>query len=397
MIFTPTSCAGTIVWLCVTTAAILLPAGTDAATLSVGPKRDIKTLAETAKRAQDGDTVEVDAGEYRRDVAVWTQNDLTIRAVGGRARMVASGGSAEGKAIFVVRGGRITIEGFDFEGTRVPSRNGAGIRFEAGQLTVRDCRFVENEMGLLTGNDPKAELTVETSEFAHNKRLDGHNHQLYAGGIRKLTVRGSYLHQGHIGHLLKSRAAVNHLFYNRFTDELGGTASYEVEFPNGGVAVLVGNVVQQSSTSENGIMVSFGAEGYTWPRHALVLSHNTLVDNRPEQGVFVRVMQGEGKYTAPVTIKAVNNLLVGNPGKLEAAGPGEYHNNFNVDWDSFVRASREDYRLVSGAAVAGKAVDAGEFEGRSLRPTHEYVHPRSTAPLDGGARHPGALQTGPQR
>jgi hypothetical protein len=252
-------------------------------------------------------------------------------------------------------------------------------------------------MGPLTSNDPQAELIVENSEFAHNKRLDGHNHQLYAGGIGKLTVRGSYFHQGHIGHLLKSRAAVNHLFYNRFTDELGGTASYEVEFPNGGVAVLVDNVVQQSSTSENGILVSMGAEGYTWPKHALVLVNNTLVDNRPAERVFVRVMQGEGKYGAPVAIKAVNNLLVGNPGKLDAAGPGEYRNNFNVDWDSFVRASREDYRLVPGSPGYGRAVDPGGFEGVTLRPTHEYAHPRKFTALNGPARHPGALQTGPQR
>ncbi len=373
--------------------AALVSQPSTAATINVGAKRDIKSLAEAAKRAKDGDTIEVDAGEYRRDVAVWTQNDLAIRAVGGRARLIASGGSAEGKAIFVVRGGRVTIEGFDFEGTRVLSRNGAGIRFEAGQLTVRDCRFVDNEMGLLTGNDAQAELTVENSEFAHNKRLDGHNHQLYAGSIGKLTVRGSYFHQGFIGHLLKSRAAVNDIRYSRFSDEMGGTASYELEFPNGGEVVLVGNIVQQSSTSENGIMISMGAEGYTWPRHALVLVHNTLVDNRPSEGVFLRVMRGEGKYGAPVAIKAVNNLLVGNPGKLESAGPGEYRNNFNVDWDSFVRASREDYRLVPGSPVYGKAVDPGEFNGVALRPTHEYVHPRAQAALDGPARHPGALQT----
>jgi hypothetical protein len=367
------------------------------AVLRVGPAREIKTLAEAAKLARDGMTIEVDAGEYRRDVAVWTQHDLTIRAVGGRARLIASGGSAEGKGIFVVRGGRVTIEGFDFEGARVSSRNGAGIRFEAGRLIVRDCRFIENEMGLLTGNDLQAELTIENSEFAHNKRLDGHNHQLYAGSIGKLTVRGSYFHQGFIGHLLKSRAAVNDIRYSRFSDEMGGTASYELEFPNGGEVVLVGNIVQQSSTSENGTMISYGAEGYAGTRHVIVLVHNTLVDNHPSEGVFLRVMQGEGKYGAPVTVKAVNNLLVGNPGKLEAAGPGEYRNNFNVDWDSFVRASREDYRLVPGSAVYGKAVDPGTFEGLQLRPTHEYVHPRSAAALDGGARHPGALQTGPQR
>lgn len=360
--------------------------------LRVGPAQEIKTVAEAARLAGDGDTIEVDAGEYQRDLAVWTQNDLTIRATGGRAKLRASGGAAEGKAIWVVRGGRIAIEGFDFEDARVHARNGAGIRFETGQLTVRNCRFLGNEMGLLTGNDPKAELTVENSEFAHNKRLDGHNHGLYVGSIAKLTVRASYFHHGHIGHLLKSRAAVNHVLYNRFTDEMGGAASYELEFPNGGVVVLIGNIVQQSSTSENGILISYGAEGYSGADHAIVLSHNTLVDNRPSEGVFLRVMRGEGKFDAKIRIKAVNNLLVGNSDKLDNAGAGEYRNNLNVDWDVFVRAAREDYRLVADAAVAGKAVDAGDFDGMPLQPTHEYVHPRSSVGLAGPARHPGALQ-----
>jgi len=361
--------------------------------LRVGPQRELRTLAEAARQARSGDTVEVDAGNYNRDVAVWTQDGLTLRAVGGRARLIASGGAAEAKAIWVVRGGRISAEGFDFEGTRVPSRNGAGIRFEAGQLTLRDCRFTGNEMGLLSANDPQAELLLERCEFGDNLRPDGHNHQLYVGAIGRLTLRGCYLHSGFVGHLVKSRAAVNHLFYNRITDESGGTASYEVEFPNGGVAVLVGNLVQQSSTSENTMMVSYGAEGYVGSTHALALAHNTLVDQHPRGGVFLRVMRGEGRFSASVALRAVNNLLAGNASRLEAAGPGDYRNNLHVDFDVFVRAVREDWRLRPRAAVAGRVVDPGDFAGVSLRPTHEYTHPRTLTPLQGSARHPGALQS----
>jgi len=93
--------------------------------LRVGPQRELRTLAEAARQARNGDTVEVDAGNYNRDVAVWAQDGPMMRAVGGRVRLIASGGAAEAKAIWVVRGGRITAEGFDFEGTRVPSRKGA--------------------------------------------------------------------------------------------------------------------------------------------------------------------------------------------------------------------------------------------------------------------------------
>ncbi len=361
------------------------------ATLQVGPLRAIKTLADAARHARDGDTIDVDAGTYRRDVAVWQRDRLTLRAVGGRVRLLADGASAEGKAIWVVRGGRVSIEGFDFEGSRVEARNGAGIRFEAGQLTVRDCRFVDNEMGLLTSNDPRAELTVENSEFAHNQRPDGHNHNLYAGSIARLTVTGSHLHHASTGHLLKSRAALNHIFYNRLSDGADGSASYELEFPNGGVAVVVGNLIEQSALTQNPIMISYGAEGYRWPANALVLAHNTLADLRPEGGIALRVVPGE------VSVRLVNNLVVGNAAPL-AAGAGvpadDQRGNFQVGWDAFGSAppDRGLYRLARSAAVRDQAVDPGDFDGLPLRPSREFSPPRGTRALRDAARQPGAMQ-----
>jgi hypothetical protein len=45
-------------------------------------------------------------------------------------------------------------------------------------------------------------------------------------------------------------------------------ASYELEFPEGGVAVVVGNVIAQSADSPNPIVVAYGAESSRWPRTA---------------------------------------------------------------------------------------------------------------------------------
>ena len=139
-----------------------------------------------------------------------------------------------------------------------------------------DCAFIGNEMGLLTNNDVSTTLDVVGSEFAYNFRYGTHNHNLYVGAIAKLTLTDSYLHHARTGHLLKSRAAVSELRYNRITDEAGGHASYEVEFPNGGEALLLGNLNAQSAGTENDSIISFGAEGYRWPRNALHLSSNTL-------------------------------------------------------------------------------------------------------------------------
>lgn len=274
--------------------------------IQVGPTRSVKSIGAAARLASRGDIVEVDAAEYQRDTAVWTQDDLVVRAVGGRVRLVAGGAAAEGKGIWVVRAKRMRVEGFDFVGAAVPDRNGAGIRLESGSLRVRDCVFSHNEMGILTSNDPSVELAVENSEFAHSTRSDrAYHHNLYAGRIARLSVSGSYFHHGNGGHLLKSRAAVNVITYNWLTDEADGRASYELEFPNGGIAYVIGNIIQQGPRTENPHLISFGAEGYHWPSNELHLLNNTLVDQLPAGGVYLRVAPGAQ------LVRAVNNQRIG--------------------------------------------------------------------------------------
>ncbi|HEY8907003.1 MAG TPA: hypothetical protein VIM63_13290 [Rhodoferax sp.] len=282
----------------------------------------------------------MDSDVYVGDVALWQQDNVTVRAVGGRVRLLANGAAVESKGIWVVRAKGMHVEGFDFEGAAVPSRNGAGIRLDTGTLHVKDCSFTHNEIGLLTNNDPDTVLEVEGSEFAYNMRPDGHNHNLYVGRIARLSVTGSYFHHAHIGHLLKSRAAVNHIFYNRLTDEATGRASYELEFPNGGLAYVVGNQIQQGPLTENRTLISFGAEGYKSARNELYLVGNTLVDDYAGWGKWLAVKPADhgakDAVTATVSVMAVNNLLSGS-GRLDPGVPGDIRNNVNVGPDMFMQ------------------------------------------------------------
>jgi hypothetical protein len=50
-------------------------------TLKVGPGKTYKLPSQAAAAARDGDTVEIDAGVYDGDVAVWTANNLVLRGV----------------------------------------------------------------------------------------------------------------------------------------------------------------------------------------------------------------------------------------------------------------------------------------------------------------------------
>jgi hypothetical protein len=219
--------------------------------LRVGPDRSITSIAEVSRVANNGSVVLIDAGEYRGDVAMWPQSDITIAAANGPVRLVAAGQAAEAKAIWVVKGNNVVVEGIEFTGARVPDRNGAGIRHEGGKLELRDCRFTDNETGVLTSNNQRAELHVVGCEFGHNGAGDGQSHTLYVGAIARLTVRGSYFHHCRVGHLLKTRAERSDIRYSRLTDEEGGRASYELEFPNGGRAIVVGNIIQQGPQTEN--------------------------------------------------------------------------------------------------------------------------------------------------
>lgn len=359
-------------------------------TLRVGPQQALRSIAAAAKLAVDGDTIEIEAGDYVADVAVWQQANLTIRGIGpSRPRLIAGGAHIEGKGVWVVRGGDITVENLEFRDARVKDRNGAGIRFEKGYLTVRNCKFENNENGILTAGGSNMFLDIENSEFAHNGVNDGKTHNLYVGQITRLRVTGSYFHHGRIGHLLKSRAEENHIFYNRLSDELDGTASYELEFPNGGVAYVVGNLIAQNSQTDNPTLVSFGAEGYKAANIELYLINNTLVDDRPENGKLLVVKPGIQRLVA------INNILVSRnkiePGVSGVAGI--ITNNPNADWDQFVLPQRFDYRLKAKASLLGKYVAPAAANGFSLVPKREYAHPANSRPLAVAARNPGAFQT----
>ncbi len=218
------------------------------------------SLAATARAARDGDTIEVEPGDYRGDVSVWPQSDLTIRGLGERPRLIADGKDAEGKGIMVLRGKRVRIENLEFRGARVRDRNGAGIRVENGPLTISNSTFIDNENGILAGNLDTIEIAIEHSSFEANGQSDGSAHNLYVGTIGRLDVAGCQFSRSRVGHLLKSRASVNNVRYCRLTCE-DGTSSYELEFPNGGRTTVIGNLIQQGPASENSTVVSVWGRG----------------------------------------------------------------------------------------------------------------------------------------
>lgn len=344
--------------------------------LRVGPGMPYLTPSMAAKVANNGDVIEIIAGTYPDDVASWPQNNLTIRGIYGRARMIANDNSAEGKGIWVVKGNNVTIENIEFAGASVSDHNGAGIRFEGANLTIRGCYFHDNENGILTGENPASAILIEYSEFADNGFGDGYTHNIYVGKVNSLTVQFCYIHGAKSGHNVKSRARINYIFCNRIMDERKGTSSYAIDISNGGAAYVIGNIIQQGALSENYHVISYGAEALSYAANKLFVVNNTIVNDRQDGGVFVRVATN----SAPARL--INNIFCG-PGRT-VEGPAIKKTNLTISRNQkqagvggssgLVDPSQFDYRLTLGSPAIDGGSNPGTDDGIDLLAKFQYSH-----------------------
>lgn len=341
-----------------------------AAVFQVGPTRQYISPSEVMGLVQDGDTVEIDAGLYNGDVGTWTKSDLLIRGVGDQySHLDAAGKNASGKAIWVIAGNNTTIENIEFSGATVPDKNGAGIRQEGENLTVRHCYFHDNEDGILAGDNANSDIFVENSEFANNGYGDGYSHNMYINHVHSFTLEFSYSHNAKVGHCVKSRAQNNFILYNRIMDETDGTSSYLINLPNGGRTLVIGNVCMKGTLSQGSALLDYGSEGYSNTKNELYVINNTWCNRKPN-AQFYHV------YNGASAVFFRNNLFAG-PGIISndtIAVASNLHLS-SADGPGFVNAATFDFHLVQGSAAIDAGIDAGSGSGLSFTPRYEYVHP----------------------
>lgn len=112
--------------------------------------------------------------------------------------------------------------------------DGATIRAEGDGLSLVNVYIHDNQDGILSAPNPKSDIVIESSEFAHNGTTSGSTHGIYVGQVRNFVLRASYFHDTVTGHHVKTRALNNHILYNRIMDYPESTASYSIHVLNGG-------------------------------------------------------------------------------------------------------------------------------------------------------------------
>lgn len=359
-------------------AAIAAPAS--AATRSVGPGQAYATPCKAFAAAAAGDIIDIEAGTYSGDVCAIYKSNLTIRGVNGRPKIDAAGKNALGKGTWIVVGSNITIDNVEMMGAAVKDRNGAALRLEGTNFTLRNSFLHDNQNGILSGANANSAIVLENNEFGYNGYGDGYSHNVYIGSVGKLTFRFNFSHDANVGHNLKTRALYNVIAYNRFsslrTGETGSTRagkpSYEINVPNGGTTYVSGNIIMQPASSNNPALVSYGEEGVGSRKTDLYVINNTFVNDDGSRGTFVTVKN------AATPAKLINNLFAGY-GTLTNQATAVKKTNYQSLAVSFIDRAGYDLRPLLGTLIVNAGSSPGvSGDGMVLRASASYKHTAST-------------------
>jgi hypothetical protein len=293
--------------------AALTPRANAQTVLTVGPNGQYNTISAAASAA-DADTnsadsydIQVAPGTYTNDFPLVTR-PMTIEvnptSAGQPVVLNATVPLPNEKGI-IVSTANLTVNGLTFEGAEISNDlggNGAGIRDQnlntPATLIIENSTFLNNQEGVLTGDNSAQSISVINSTFKNNGNPNQNyfQHALYVNYAGSLTVTSGTFCGQLIGHDIKSRAITttisdNQLYKGEADPAINcraGSTSLAIDLANGGIATIAGNAIIQGTASQNYTMVDYGEEGLIYSNNSLLLSDNsfTNIGSNPATAIY---------------------------------------------------------------------------------------------------------------
>ncbi|HKJ87348.1 MAG TPA: right-handed parallel beta-helix repeat-containing protein [Gammaproteobacteria bacterium] len=348
------------------------PSGCTADTCA-GPDFQYQSIQEAVDAAPDGGTVAIEDGSYKQCVVIDGSKSVTIEALDGRPHLHTK--QCDNKAIVVnYSTGKVVLKGLELSDGGTDKL--VWHHDDAGILILRDMKLHNAGMGILASVGAQR-LEVINSEIWDMDEPTQNGHLIYAGQVKNLVVKGSYLHGARNGHMIKAKSVNVDIENNYLHDDLGTSADLINIWGCGNNKVIGNAIVSENKTDAVQAMDVTVRKGYGKVRPCPVDHANITI----AYNSFLK--KGDTLYSSLLLDKydmdsmvIENNLVTHARLVKDGSTTGVYW--YPGDWNGKNMTVKEGiytdpYLHVDSAPLA---VDSDNL------PTAQYSHPTSTENRD---------------
>lgn len=259
--------------------------------------RTYATIQQAVDAVRDGEATILIARGIFHQCAVQSGGRITYKAV-TPGTVIFEREVCEDKAALVLRGRESVVDGIIFRGYSVNDGNGAGIRIETGNLSVRNATFLDSQEGIIGGHPSAQRISIDRSSFSGLGQCDESvncAHSIYLINQGSVTVTRSRFERGRGGHYAKVRTPHITITDCSFDDSAGRNTNYAIDLSEGGTGLIARNSFVQGAHKENdGAIIAVAAEGKTYPTAGLRIEANaaSLAPGATPTPFFVRDWSG---------------------------------------------------------------------------------------------------------
>ena len=216
-----------------------------------------KSLSAAKHAVRKGSRVYLFAGIYEQGIYL-DKDDLEII---GEQGVVFDNATVDEKAALVLTGNNILVENIECRNIQVSDNNGACIRFEGTNLTVRNLYAHDSQSGVMTSNNAGI-VKIEYSTFERlggKAQGEGYAHGLYIKADELFFYKSRIISTKGEGSGIKSRSK-KVVIDSSLLASMDAIDSRLVDMANYGELIIKDSVLQQGNNTSNSQLLAYGLE-----------------------------------------------------------------------------------------------------------------------------------------
>ena len=252
--------------------------------------QSFSSLAEAKPAIKDGSRIYLEKGVYTQGVYL-TASNISIL---GEPGVVFDGATADGKAALVLTGNDVVVESIECKNIAVPDGNGACIRFEGENITIRDLYAHDSQSGVKTSR-VKGFVHIEFSKFERIGNRNGYSHSMYIIADELVVRYSQILSTKSQGSGIKSRSK-KVVIENSLLASLDGVDSRLIDMAEYGELIVRDSILQQGDNSSNSQLIAYGLEkkARKFAINRIELRNNLIFFDRTRPNVLISKRLDDG-------------------------------------------------------------------------------------------------------